>query len=408
MQSLPPVLKGIRVLDLTSIIAGPTATMILAYLGADIIKVERIDGGDDSRRMGPHLGQWSPVFVPLNRGKRSIAVDISKPSGRDLILRLARTSDVFVENFRGGKMAALGLDEAAVKAENPQIIYASLSAYGNVGPDAMKPGYEALAQARSGIISVTGLGPDSPPTRAGVSIIDMSAGMWMAIGILAGLIQRRTAGVGQRVDTSLFETGIILMFNQLLHRQFSGTNPTPQGAGYAGFAPYDAFMTADGRIMLGTSNDRIFRRLCEAIEHVEWAEDPRFLTNVLRVKNRNELDEKLQNIFRRKSTARWTTLLDAHDVPVAVIQNVEQVLNDPQLEALGQLEDVTLPGGTNRPIAVPRPPLKLSLARQEPLGAPPLLGEHGEEILAEAGYSKTDVDRLIEDGICKLERRGDI
>jgi crotonobetainyl-CoA:carnitine CoA-transferase CaiB-like acyl-CoA transferase len=376
--------------------------MILAGLGADVIKVERIDGGDDARQMGPHLGEWGAVFVPLNRGKRSIAVDLSKPAGRDLILRLASTCDVFVENFRGGKMAALGLDEAAVRAHKNDIIYASLSAFGNRGPDSLKPGYEALAQGRSGIISVTGAGPESQPFRAGVSIVDMSSGMWMAIGIVSALFERQKSGRGQRVDNSLLETGVMLMFNHLVGRQFTGVDPVPQGNSYPSFGPYGAFQTSDGWMMIGVSNDRMFKRLCGALDCPEWISDPRFSTNILRVKNRAELDGELQKLFREKPTAYWAELFDAHNVPVSPIQNAGQVLDDPQVQALGQMENVSLPGFEDQPVTSPRLPLTLSLTNSEVLGPPPTLGGQGREILKDAGYSDAEIAQLIDAKICEL------
>ena len=375
--------------------------MVLAALGADVIKVERIDGGDDARHMGPHLGDWGAFFVPLNRGKRSIAVDIAKPAGRDLILRLAGTSDVFIENFRGGKMAALGLDEHAVRAQNPRIIYSSLSAYGGRGPDYLKSGYDALVQARSGIVSVTGVDSHSP-IRAGVSLIDMGTGMWTAMGILAALFERQKSGVAQRVDTSLLQTGVMMMVYHLVYRQFAGVNPVPQGSRHTAFAPYCAFETADGRIMLGVSNERMFRRLCDAIERPDWAGEPRFATNVLRVRNREVLESRLQEVFSHKTTAQWTAIFDAHDVPFSPIQNAEQVLNDPQLAAIGQLEEMVLPGTGGATIAVPRIPFELSLTPQEFLPPPPAPGEHGRAILAEAGYSDAEIVQLAANGVCRL------
>ena len=252
--STRPPLEGIRVLDLSTIIAGPLATLILGYLGADVIKIERIDGGDDSRHMGPHLGEWGSAFVPLNRGKRSIAVDIRTPAGRDVVGRLARTADVLVENMRGAKLAALGLDEATLRAENPRLIYASLTAFGHVGPDAARPGYEALLQGRSGIMSVTGSGPESPPVRSGVPIIDGSAGLWIVVGVLAALVERAKSGHGQLISTSLLESGVMLMFHNLLGAQFTGANPVAQGSRYpafgasgASFYPYGAFAPRTAR-----------------------------------------------------------------------------------------------------------------------------------------------------------------
>ena len=372
--------------------------MILADLGADVIKIERIDGGDDARHMGPHLGEWGAFFVAVNRGKRSIAVDITKPAGRDLVLRLAAKADVFLENFRGGKIAALGLDETQIRAQNTNIIYASLSAYGPRGPDSLKPGFDALIQGRTGIVSVTGADRDSP-TRAGISVIDMGAGMWMAMGILAALLERRKSGAGQRVDGSLFQTGIMAMAYFLVYRQFTGVDPVPQGSTHMAFAPYRAFDTADGRIMIGCSNDRLFRRLCKALDRGEWSADPRFASNVLRVRNREALEGGLQELFKEKRTAHWTELLDAHDVPVSPIQTAGQVLDDPQLAALEQLKNVCLNGSS---IAIPHLPFELSETGTEIAGPPPAHGEHGRCVLSEAGYSDVEIEQLAREGVCKL------
>ncbi len=263
-NSLPPPLTGVRVLDLSTVVAGPTATMVLADLGAEIIKVERIDGGDDARGMPPHRGSWGSYFVPINRGKRSISLDLRNPAARDVVLKLAESCDVCVENFRGGKATELGLDEQAIRARKPDIIYASLSAYGARGPDYTKPGYDAILQARSGIMSVTGVN-ENTPMRAGVSILDMGAGVWMALGVVTALFERQRSGRGQRLDASLLQTGVMLMCYHLLYRQFTGVNPRPEGARHASVAPYGAFATSDGAIMIGISNDRLFRRLCKAL-----------------------------------------------------------------------------------------------------------------------------------------------
>ena len=398
-SGLPPPLAGIRVLDLTTIVAGPTTSMILADLGADVIKLERIDGGDDARNMGPYRDGWGAYFVAVNRGKRSIAADITKPAGRDLALRLAQNADVFLENFRGGKIAALGLDEPRVREHNPNIIYASLSAYGTRGPDALKPGFDALIQGRTGIVSVTGSGP-SAPTRAGVSVIDMGAGMWMAMGILAALIERQKTGQGQRVDGSLYQTGIMAMAYYLVYRQFTGVDPVPQGSTHSAFAPYCAFHTADGGIMVGCSNDRLFQRLCTALGDPGWLQDPRFANNVLRVQNRSALEGGLQAVFKQQPTAHWTALLDHHDVPVSAIQTAGQVLDDPQLTALEQLQSVRLNGSGE--IAIPRLPFDLSQTPPQITAPPPRLGEHGRCILAEAGYTDAEIEQLVCDGVCKL------
>src|SRR5581483_9369509 len=290
------VLTGIRVLDLSTIVAGPAASMILADLGAEIIKVERPDDGEDGRAMGPHRGPWGAYFTVLNRGKRSIALDLGKPEGREAVLRIAATCDVFLENLRGGKAAAMGLDEPAVRARKPEIIYASLSAYGPAGPDYLRPGYDAVLQARTGIMSITG-NPDSGPMRSGVSILDIGTGVWMALGVLAALLERQRSGQGQRVDASLFQTGVMLMSYHLLFRQFTGVNPKPQGSRHTAFAPYGAFPAADGSIMIGISGDKAFRRLAEALGNPEWADDPRFSTNSDRVRNTAELEQCISEVL---------------------------------------------------------------------------------------------------------------
>ncbi len=374
--------------------------MILADLGADILKVERIDGGDDSRGMPPHRGPWASYFIPLNRGKRSIAIDLRNPAGRDVVLKLAESCDVCIENFRGGKAAGLGLDEPAIRARNPDIVYASLSAYGSTGPDYSKPGYDAILQARSGIMSVTGVDPDSP-MRAGVSILDMGAGVWMALGILSALFERQRSGRGQRVDASLLQTGVMLMCYHLIYRQFTGVNPRPEGARHASVAPYGAFSTADGAIMIGISNDRLFRRLATALNHTEWIEEPLYSSNAERCRNRAGLEGQIADLLRTQPTAHWVALFNRNDVPNDAVQNVEQVMNDPQLAALNAFAEVGLCG--HEPAIVPRLPIALSLTPAGPAGPPPGLGEHARTILREAGYSDAAIDELIRSGACGLE-----
>jgi len=397
---LAPVLQGIRVLDLSTIVAGPTASMILSDLGADIIKVERTSGGEDGRAMGPHRGQWGAYFVALNRGKRSITLDLAKPEGREVVLRLASGCDVFLENFRGGKAAALGLDESAVRARKPDIIYASLSAYGPSGPDYTKPGYDAVLQARTGIMSVTGTG-EGHPMRTGVSILDMTTGTWMALGILAALLERQRSGKGQRVDASLFQTGIMFMAYHLVYRQFTGVDLQPQGARHKAFAPYGSLPTGDGQIMLGISGDRAFYRLCTALGHEEWATEPRFRTNPDRVANVEELENLIAHVLRTQPTSHWVTLFDEHDIANDPIQSPGQVLNDPQAAALDLFTQINLTG--EQPIVLPRLPIGLSLTPPAPQGPPPGTGQHSRSILHEAGYSDAEIEELIRIGACGIE-----
>ena len=379
-------------LDLSTIVAGPTASMILSDLGADIIKVERTGSGDDGRAMGPHRGEWGAYFVALNRGKRSITLDLGRPECREVVLRLASTCDVFLENFRGGKAAALGLDEPAIRARKPDIIYASLSAYGPTGPDYTKPGYDAVLQARTGIMSVTGTG-EGQPMRTGVSILDMTTGTWIALGILAALLERQRSGQGQRVDSSLFQTGVAFMAYHLVYRQFTGKDLEPQGARHKAFAPYGSLPTADGQIMIGISSDAQFRRLCSALGHSEWASDPRFCTNPNRVANVNELESRIATVLRTQPTSHWVALLDQCEIANDAIQTAGQVLQDPQAAALGLFTDIQLTG--EQPIVLPRLPISLSLTPPAPQGPPPSIGQHSRSILQEAGYTDSEIDGLL-------------
>ena len=371
--------------------------MILADLGAEIIKVERLDGGDDARGMPPHRGPWGSYYVPINRGKRSIAIDLRSPAGREVVLKLAEACDVCVENFRGGKAAELSLDEAAIRSRNPNIIYASLSAYGSRGPDYTKPGYDAILQARSGIMSVTGDNPDSQ-MRAGVSILDMGAGVWMALGIVTALFERQRSGRGQRIDASLLQTGVMLMCYHLLYRQFTGLNPKPEGARHSSVAPYGAFTTADGAIMIGTSNDRLFRRVAKALGHAEWIDDPRYSSNAERCRNRAGLEGRIADLLRTQPTAHWVALFNANDVPNDAVQNAQQVLDDPQLAALNAFAEVSL--GPDDSAIVPRLPIALSLTPAAPAGPPPSLGEHTRAILHDAGFTDTEIEQLIRTRAC--------
>ncbi len=375
------MLGGIRVLDVTTNISGPSATMILAALGAEVIKIERPGTGDDARAMAPS----GAYFIAINRGKRSVALDLSRPEGVAIALRIAATCDVFVENFRGGKADAMGLGESALRGVRPEIIYASLSAFGPRGPDFEKPGYDALVQARTGIQSVTGE-PGTAGARAGVSILDMGSGMWMALGIVAGLFDRQRTGRGTRVDGSLFQTGVMWMAYHLIARQMTGADPRPQGTRHTAFAPYGDFATADSRILIGISNDRLFERLCSALG-VEC--DSRFSNNTGRVANRDELDAMLARIFARRTTAEWIGILDRAGVPSSAIQSAGELLSDPQLAALGQMSEATA--------GLFAPDLPLEFSRELPAPTPPpRLGEHTRAVLSEAGFEDSEIQSLAE------------
>ncbi len=355
--------------------------MILAGLGAEVIKIERPGSGDDARHMTPvNDDGWSAYFLAINRAKKSVAIDLSAREGIAAALRIAARCDVFIENFRGGKAESMGLGEAAVRAVRPGIVYASLSAFGQRGPDFEKPGYDALVQARTGIQSVTGE-PGTSGARAGVSVLDMGSGMWMALGIVAALF----AGNRGRVDTSLYQTGVMWMAYHLVARQMTGRDPQPQGTRIGAFAPYGDFATADSSVLIGISNDRLFEKLCTVVGFVS---DKRFATNRDRVQNRDALDAALAPLFSRRTTAEWLRLFDQAGIPASAVQNAGQVLDDPQLAALGQMSEVA---GLRSPLL----PLEFS-GESAAGGEAPMLGEHTREVLAESGFSFAEIEQLAE------------
>jgi crotonobetainyl-CoA:carnitine CoA-transferase CaiB-like acyl-CoA transferase len=391
-------LAGIRVLDVTSNIAGPCATMILAGLGADVIKIERPGLGDDARRMAPCAGESSAYFAVINRGKRSVALDLGNSEGITIALRLAAECDVFVENFRGGKAEAMGLGEPAVRAQRPDMIYASLSAFGPRGADFEKPGYDALVQARTGIQSVTGEA-GTAGARAGVSILDMGAGMWVALGVIAGLFERQRTGVGTRVDGSLYQTGTMWMAYHLVARQMTGIDPRPQGTRHSAFAPYGDFSTADSRLLIGISNDRLFQRLCGALGRPELARDSRFALNPDRVLHREALDRELSLVFPSRTTKEWLAEFDRAGVPASSVQTAGRMLDDPQLSALGQMREIEDWPGVASPIL----PLEFS-GVPAAAGAVPRLGEHTREVLLASGMQPAEIDDLVQRKIVECSR----
>jgi len=390
-------LAGVRVLDVTTNIAGPTLTWILAQLGAEVIKVERPGAGDEGRAMGPLWNGHGVYFLAINTGKRSVAVDLKDPRGLACVRRLAAQADVFVENFRRGKAEALGLGYEQLRALRPDVIYCSVSAFGEEGPDAAKPGYDSVLQGRTGIISVTGT-PEGPPVRAGVSILDGGTAMWGALAVVTALYHRALTGQGQRVGVSLFETGAGWMNYHIMAYQATGRVPPRQGTGHAAFAPYGSFPCRDGSILIGISNDRLFRRLCEAMGLEHLADDPRFQHNPGRVQRRDELGALLADRFREDTVDAWIERLEAAGIPCGPIQTVEQLLADPQLDALRMLvpaDHPDIPG-----LRVPRIPVRLETLPQaaRARGAPPL-GQDTWAVLRKAGCSAAQLRELWRDGV---------
>ena len=390
MTPSPAALEGIRVLDVTQVMAGPFCAMMLADLGAIVIKVEP-PAGDSTRQMPGASGTDSPSFNAVNRGKRSIVLNLKTAEGRDVFARLARSSDIVVENYRPGVMTALGLDYTALAALNPRLIYASISGYGQTGPQRGKGGFDLIAQGVAGIMSITGE-PGGPPVKAGVPVTDLGAGLFALVGILAALEHRHRTGAGQQVDTSLVDAGVALSVWEATEF-FSGSGvPTALGSAHRMNAPYQAVRCADGYITLGAANERLFRRLCEVLGHREWSDDPAFTDNASRVRHREALAGRIEAITGTLPCAHWLSLLEANDIPCGPINTYAQVFADPQVlarEMVVETEHPTL--GHLRTLGSP---IKLSATPPNVSRRAPQLGEHTDDVLTEAGYSGAEIAAL--------------
>jgi crotonobetainyl-CoA:carnitine CoA-transferase CaiB-like acyl-CoA transferase len=390
MAVLP--LAGARVIDVTTSIAGPYCAEILAALGAEVVKVERPDTGDDGRAWGPPFWNGeSAMFLAVNAGKRSLAVSLTDERGRDAVLRLADDADVFLQSLRPGLADRLDLGPEAIRSRNPRLVYCTVGAYGRLGPLANEPGYDALVQAAGGLVSMTGE-PGRPGVRAGASLIDMGTGMWSALGILAALLERERTGEGSTVDTSLYETALAYVGYHLVGYLADGTVPTGQGTGFPMVAPYQVFPTRDGELMVASGNDRLFALLCGVLELPELVHDERFATNPERVRNREELVQLVSERLRQRDSADWLARLTGAGVPAAPVADVADVVGAEQTEALGMLQPVAHP--TIPDLRLPAIPLWLDEERLPHRSPPPLVGEHTGEILADLGYTPADIQGL--------------
>jgi crotonobetainyl-CoA:carnitine CoA-transferase CaiB-like acyl-CoA transferase len=387
-------LDGIRVLDVTQVMAGPFCAMLLADLGADVIKIEP-PAGDSTRQMPGGVGSDSPSFNAVNRGKRSVGVDLKTADGREIVTRLAGTTDILIENYRPGVMDALGLGYDALSAINARLIYASISGYGQTGPDARKGGFDLIAQGVSGIMSITGE-PGGPPVKAGVPLTDLGAGLFALVGILAALESRHRTGAGQRIDTSLVEAGVALSVWEATE-YFAGAGvPAALGSAHRMNAPYQAIECADGYITIGAANERLFRRLCEALGHAEWMAMPEFSDNASRVRHRAALAARIESVVAGQPRAHWLALLDANEIPCGPINDYSQVFADPQLLAREMVVDVEHP--TLGHLKALGSPIKMSATPPDARRRAPQLGEHTREVLDEAGYSAAEIDALVQSG----------
>jgi crotonobetainyl-CoA:carnitine CoA-transferase CaiB-like acyl-CoA transferase len=374
-------LSGLRVLDLSRVLAGPLATQILGDLGAAVTKIERPGDGDDTRRWGPpFVGEDAAYYLSLNRNKRSVTVDLKTPEGIDAIRRLAAGSDVLIENFRPGLLAKLGLALGDLRDGTPGLVTCSLTAFNEDVPlAARRPGYDNMAQALSGLMSVTGH-PGGEPVKAGVAVLDVITGLQAAIGILAALHERERTGLGRHVSVSLFDAGVAAMVNQAANHLIGGVVPGPMGTAHPNICPYQAFQASDRPFILAAGNDRLFRRTCEVVGHAEWADDPRFATNEERVRHRDELVPLLGESFGSRTAAAWIDALEAASVPCAPIRAMDEVFTSPEGAPL--VESVADPGrGTT--LRLVRNPIRFDGRALDTREAPPLLGEHTDEVLRE-------------------------
>ncbi len=393
-------LHGITVLDLTRNLAGPFCTMILADLGARVIKVERPGGGDDTRHWRPPTwGTESSLFLSVNRNKESLALDIDTDAGAAVVRRLAASADVLVESFKGGSLAKRKLDFPHVSALNPRLVYCSLSGFGSRGPHAERPGYDTLVQAYSGIMSITGE-PDGRPVRTGPSIIDMTTGMWGAIGALAAIRHRDTTGQGQHVETSLLETGIVWMSYFIAGFLADGTVPGPMGSSHSLIAPYEEFVTRDGYIFIAAPNDRLFARLCATLHTESLPDDPLFCSNSQRLKNRPALHVLLEAALRTADTDSWEQRLQAAGIPCSRIQTVDKLVDDPQVQALDMIRRYAHP--TIADLRLVDHPISYDGTRSFQHNGAPALGQHTQPILHSLGYDDAEIAAMVRDGTTSM------
>ncbi|MCE2465157.1 MAG: CoA transferase [Dehalococcoidia bacterium] len=394
--SLP--LEGVRVLDCTQVLAGPFCSQLLADMGADVIKVERPDGGDETRKGPPYINGRSASFLAVNRNKRGLALDLRRNEGQEVLKALCATADVLVENFRPGTMQRLGLGYEDLEKLRPELIYCSISGFGQTGPYSSRGGFDLIAQGMSGLMSVTGT-PGGPPAKVGVPITDLTAGMYGAYGILSAYIHRLKTGKGQQVDISLMEAGIAYTVWESTVYFATGEVPGPLGSAHRLSAPYRALRTSDGYITIGGAAQVLWEKMCNAIGRAELLDDPRFGSRGDRKANDDELAELLEETFSTKTTEHWMEVLEQVGVPAGPINDLDQVYHDPHVQARRMEVDLDDPElGLLRNIGIP---VKLSNTPGSIRHRGPALGEHTREVLEDGGFTTGEIDALLEAGVVK-------
>jgi formyl-CoA transferase len=388
-------LAGVKVLDLSRVLAGPWCTQLLADLGAEVVKVERPRSGDDTRHWGP---PWhgegdervAAYFLSCNRGKKSAAIDFAQPDGAALVRKLAAEADVLVENFRVGGLAKFGLDAASLRAANPRLVYASITGFGQDGPYADRAGYDFMIQAMGGLMSITGRPDGEPgggPMRVGVAVADLFTGMYTAVAVLAALFRREKSGEGAHIDMALLDTQLAVLANQASNFLVSGEDPPRQGNTHPNIVPYQPFEAADRPLVIAVGNDRQFARLAELAAHPEWASDPRFATNSARVANRDEIVGMVAEAIRAQPAAYWFDRLEVAGIPAGPINRISEAIADVQAQHRHMVR--TIAG-----VPMVGSPVRIDGERSDSDLPPPALGEHTDEILKQLGLGASDLARL--------------
>jgi glutaryl-CoA transferase len=404
---MPGPLHGLRILDLSRILAGPSATQLLGDLGADVIKIERPGQGDDTRKWGPPFlrdeegrdTEESAYYLSCNRSKRSATLDIAKPEGQLLARRLIAACDVVIENFKAGDLARYGLDHESLKEEFPRLVYCSITGFGQTGPYAARAGYDILIQAMGGIMSITGEA-DGPPMKVGVAIVDVMCGMYAAVAILAALRHRDMTGEGQFIDLALLDTEVSWLVNQGANYLVSGRAPGRLGNAHPNIVPYTVMPASNGWFVLGVGNEAQYRKFCEFAGRPELAEDARFATNAARVKHRDVLYPILEEATRARPVAAWIEGLERLGVPAGPVNDIAQVFADPQVQARGMRIEMDREGVAGGSVPMIGNPIKFSRSPVEYRDPPPRLGEHTDAVLADLlGLSPEEIEDLRKRGV---------